>query len=337
MSDAVLEQLVSSYMRTEQDVHSFGWQGGEPTLMGLVFFKKIVQLQQQYGKPGAKVSNGLQTNGTLLSDEMAAFFTRRHFLLGVSLDGPENLHNKYRRTIDGEDSYRRVMKGIRCLRRQRTDFNILTLVSSANVKNPAEVYKHLKSEGVFYQQYVPCVEWDGAGRPLPWSISGEEWGRFFLGIFENWYPGDTRSISVRHFDSIIYYLVYGRHNVCYMSGDCDQYFLVEHTGDVYPCDFFVRPDLKLGNIAHNSWQELRESAAYRRFAAGKKRCNDACKDCEFLPYCNGDCLKHRPGDNVSKLSALCEGWKLFYRETLPAFRELARGLTAQQRTPGTSP
>jgi uncharacterized protein len=329
ISDAVLEKLISSYMNTKQAVYAFGWQGGEPTLMGLDFFRNVVRLQQRYGAPGAAVSNGLQTNGTLLTDEMAEFFTRYHFLLGVSLDGPETIHNTFRCNAGGENSHKAVMRGIRCLRRRQTEFNILTLVSSANVKNAGAVYDYLKSEGFFYHQYIPCVEWDALGKPLPWSITGEEWGCFLLELFERWYPRDVRSVSIRHFDSVLNFLVYGRHNVCCMGGCCDQYFLVEHSGDVYPCDFFVRADLRLGSIQDLSWQTLRESPAYRKFGAYKNRWNGVCRGCEFLPYCCGDCLKHRTGGDYTGLSSLCEGWKLFYRKTLPVFRELAKQFTAQ--------
>ncbi|MDR3199920.1 MAG: anaerobic sulfatase maturase, partial [Spirochaetales bacterium] len=329
ISDPVLERVISSYMRTKQDLYAFGWQGGEPTLMGLGFFQKVVRLQQQYGNPGAAVSNGLQTNGTLLTDEMADFFTRYHFLLGVSLDGPENIHDRFRMDAGEEGSYKKVMRGIRRLRRRQTEFNILSLVSKANVNSGREVYDFLKSEGFFFHQYIPCVERDEAGNPLPWSISGEEWGRFLLDVFSRWYPGDTVSVSLRHFDSVLNFLVYGRHNVCFMSGSCNQYFLVEHSGDVYPCDFFAQPDLKLGNVLNDSWQNLLESSVYRKFGAQKSRWNPACGGCEFLPYCGGDCLKHRPGEGFAGVSSLCEGWKMFYRETLPVFKELAKRFTCE--------
>jgi len=332
INDTVLERLVSSYMKTEQDVYAFGWQGGEPTLAGLDFFRKIIRLQLQYGKPGATVSNAIQTNGILLNDEMAEFLTQYYFLVGVSLDGPEAVHDVFRRNAGGEGTYRKVMKGIRCLRRKKTEFNILTLVSSANVKNPGEVYNYLKDEGFFYHQYIPCVEWDAGGQPLPWSITGEEWGRFLLGVFERWYTQDTRHISVRHFDSVLHFLVYGKHNTCCMSERCNQYFVVEHSGDVYPCDFFVRPELKLGNITQTSWQEICESAVYRQFVTGKKNWNTACNSCEFLPYCGGDCPKYRPAGNFPNPSSLCEGWKIFYKETLPAFRKLAKQFTAESNS-----
>lgn len=157
-------------------MYAFGWQGGEPALMGLDFFRTVVRFQKQYGYPGASISNGLQTNGTLLTDAMAAFFTEYKFLLGVSLDGPAEIHDYYRKRMDGTGTHREVMRGIRALRRQGTEFNALTLVTQANVRRGKEVYRYLKEEGFFFHQYMPCVEYDVKGVPLPWSITGEEWG-----------------------------------------------------------------------------------------------------------------------------------------------------------------
>ncbi len=328
MSEEVLDRLVSSYMATEQPIHSFGWQGGEPTLMGLDFFRKVVSLQRKYGKPGANVANGLQTNGTLLDDAFAAFFTEYRFLVGVSLDGPEEVHDRFRKDAGGQGSHRRVMRGIRALRRQGTEFNVLTLVSKGNAERGKDVYRYLKSEGFFFHQYIPCLETDGRGSLLPWSLEGEDWGRFLLDVFASWHPADTRIVSVRLFDSIMEYLVTGRRNVCFMDEACSSYFVVEHSGDVYPCDFFVRPELKLGNVLTRTWRALADSPLYGRFAAEKANRDAACADCEFLPFCGGDCPKYRPGGRG--LSRFCTGWQLFYRETLPEFRRLAAAWIAER-------
>jgi len=327
MGDEVLERLVSSYMATGQQVHSFGWQGGEPTLMGLDFFRKVVSLQRKYGRPGANVANGLQTNGTLLDDAFAAFLTEYRFLVGVSLDGPEDVHDRFRRDSGGGGSHRRAMRGVKALRRQGAEFNILTLVSKANAERGRDVYRYLKSEGFFFHQYIPCLETDGTGKLLPWSLEGEDWGRFLLDVFSSWHPGDRKIVSVRLFDSILEYLVTGRHNVCFMGGSCSTYFVVEHSGDVYPCDFFVRPELKLGNVLTHSWKAIADSPLYARFAAEKTNRDSACADCEFLPFCGGDCPKYRPGGGG--VSRLCAGWKLFYRETLPEFEKLAAAWRAE--------
>lgn len=341
MSLEVLERVVSSYLSTDQPVYVFGWQGGEPTLMGLEFFRTAVRLQQKYGRPGSSISNGLQTNGTLLTDEMAAFFAEYKFLLGVSLDGPAEIHDQYRKRLDSTGTHREVMRGIRALRRQGTEFNALTLVTQANVHRGKEVYRYLKSEGFFFHQYIPCVEYDADGRPLPWSITGEEWGRFLLDVFEVWYPQDVRSISIRHFDSIVEKLLTGTATVCFMGPSCASYFVVEHNGDVYPCDFFVEPLLKLGNLLEaGGWEAFLTSSRYHGFGKRKLQMHPDCSNCPYLELCYGDCLKHRiphpranwmPGDPTSPLSVppssvLCDGWKLFYGHTLPIFQEIVSRL-----------
>jgi len=342
-------------MATKQPVYAFGWQGGEPTLMGIDFFRSAVRLQKQYGRPGASVSNGLQTNGTLLTDEWAAFFTEYRFLLGISLDGPPGIHDHYRTSLDGMGSHRKVMRGIRALRRQKTEFNILTLVTQANVRRGKEVYRYLKEEGCFFHQYIPCVERDETGEPLPWTINGEEWGRFLLDIFEVWYPQDVRAISIRNFDSIIEKLITGKVTVCSMGSSCLSYFVVEHNGDIYPCDFFVEPSLKLGNIrTMKDWEEILASSRYRGFGNQKSRTHPACMECPHLDLCYGDCLKHRiktfieekpsmeqvrtslkKGVSIlstSALSVLCEGWKLFYNNTLSIFKEIANQVRYSKQT-----
>lgn len=333
MSDAVLERLVSGYMATPQPQYVFGWQGGEPTLMGIDFFRKATTLQESCGRRGVSVSNGLQTNGTLLTDEFAAHLARYAFLLGVSLDGPAELHDRYRVSHDGRPTHARVLDGIDTLRRHGVEFNILTLVSASNVGHPREVYRYLRDQGHFYHQYIPCVEFDERGQPLPFTITGRQWGDFLCGVFDEWIKCDTRKVSIRLFDSILGRLVGEPNAICHMQKDCCQYFVVEWNGDVYPCDFFVRPDLKLGNILTHSWEEMQASPVYREFGARKRQWNPCCAKCRHLPFCAGDCLKHRlvAGDPATRLSWLCAGWRRFYDHTLTAFRRLAAGIEAERR------
>ena len=185
MSSRVLKRLVSSYLKTLQPQYVFTWQGGEPTLMGIDFFKQAVKLQREYAPPGSIVANGLQTNALLIDDEFAEFLARYHFLVGVSLDGPEHIHDIYRKHKTGTGSFQGVMNGIDCLSRNGVEFNILTLVSQANVKKGKEVYQFLCNKGFYYHQYVDCVEFDQRGRPLPYTITGEEWGIFFVKFSTN--------------------------------------------------------------------------------------------------------------------------------------------------------
>ncbi len=340
MPEDVLEKMISSFMATDQRQYSFGWQGGEPTLAGTSFFRKAVEFQKRYGRPGAVVANGLQTNGTLLDDEMAELFAEFKFLAGVSLDGPPELHDVYRRNRAGQGSHKDVLAGIEILRRHQVEFNILVLVSKANVSRPKEVFDHLRGLGASYHQYIPCVEFDGAGRPMPYSISGDEWGAFLCGIFDRWRDTGIRKTSVRLFDSILVLLVDRQRNVCNLGTDCRQYFLVEHNGDVYPCDFFVRKDLRLGNVMENSWGEMETSETYARFGRHKKETDAQCPACEFLEFCMGDCPKHRPGAYLGnrgkfpRRSVLCEGWKTFFRHSLPKLKVVAEKIWAERAATG---
>lgn len=333
MPDEVLERLVRSYMETSQSVYSFGWQGGEPTLMGTEFFEKVVQFQKAYGKSGASVGNGVQTNATLIDDRMARLFREYRFLVGCSLDGPSDIHNQYRKNRAGQGSHDHVLSGISILKRNQVEFNTLVLVSQSNVNQANTVYRYLVDQGLYFHQYIPCVEFDEKGNLMPFAITGEEWGNFLCEIYAQWYPEDTHTVSIRHFDSILTKIVDGVDNVCTMGCNCCKYFVVEYNGDIYPCDFFVEERLKLGNIMESSWEELLRSPIYRKFGSQKANWNKVCDSCEWLPLCNGDCLKHRifADHPPHHLSHLCEGWKLFFEQTRNGFRKLAGDVNQMRR------
>jgi uncharacterized protein len=326
MSEEMLEKMIASYMGTQQSQYAFGWQGGEPTLMGLDFFKKAVEFQKKYGRPGAVVTNGLQTNGTLITDDMAAFFAEFKFLLGVSLDGTQELHDRYRKTIGGKPTHSTVMSGIEHLKKNKVEFNILTLVNSENVKHAEEIYHYFVDDGFFYHQYIPCVEFDDEGNLEPYSITGEQWGIFLCELFDTWIEKDTDLVSVRLFESIMAYLIDQQHIVCYMDNNCCQYFVVEHNGDIYPCDFHVNKELKLGNIETRTWNDLLKSDVYQNFGNKKRLWNKKCETCQILEFCHGDCLKMRTGgfQDPTSASHLCEGWLKFYFHALPKLKKLAK-------------
>jgi len=338
MSDAVLDRMIASYMATDQPVYAFGWQGGEPTLMGVDFFKRVTELQQKHGRSGTSVSNGLQTNCTMITDDLAQHLARYNFLVGVSLDGPAEVHDHWRTCVNGRGSHADVMDGIEVLKRNNVEFNILTLVNSENVRKPREIYRYLRDHGFLFHQYIECVEFDENGRTMPFAISGEEWGDFLCGIYDEWIQSDTRKVSIRLFDSILAMMVDGVANVCKMGKDCRQYFLVEYNGDIYPCDFFVEPDLRLGNLADGSWEDFLAADVYRAFGEHKAAWNRACDACEYLRYCAGDCQKNRfyRVPDPAQLSALCTGWKRFYKHSIEGFKELA-GQVRKERTAQVGP
>ena len=322
MSREVLDRVISSYLATEQPQYVFGWQGGEPTLLGVDFFRAVTELQQRHGRAGAVVSNGLQTNGTLIDDALAEHLRAYNFLVGVSLDGPAEVHDFYRRDAAGGGSHAAVLGGVACLRRHGVEHNALTLVTPANVGRAAEIFSYLAEQGFFYQQYIPCVEFDGRGAPLPWTISGEQWGEFLCALFQEWRRG---GVEVRLFEALLARLLRQPAPLCHLGNNCCQYFVVEYNGDVYPCDFFVTPETRLGKVGEDSWEALQQSPAYREFGAAKAQWSERCSDCGYQQWCAGDCLKHRyrNGADPRALSWLCAGWRQFYRTCLPELRALA--------------
>jgi len=301
--------------------------------MGLDFFKRVVELQQKHGRRGAVVSNGLQTNATLIDDAFAEHLGRYRFLVGVSLDGPRETHDHYRRYGSGRATFDDVMRGIACLKRRDVAFNILTLVGDHNVGKAAEIYRFLRDQGFLHHQYIPCVEFDESGRLMPFAVRGAAWGEFLCAVFDEWVREDTRRVSVRLFDSVLAWLVDKVRNVCHMGRNCCQYFVVEHNGDVYPCDFFVEEHLKLGNVRQDSWDGLVREPRYVAFGRQKAQWNPACSECEFLACCGGDCLKNRfyGRPDPRQLSVLCEGWKMFFAHALPGLKDLARQIVEERR------
>ncbi|MBN1656208.1 MAG: anaerobic sulfatase maturase [Deltaproteobacteria bacterium] len=336
MADKVLKRVISTYLSTDQEQYVFGWQGGEPTLMGVDFYRRVTELQQKYGRAGALVCNGLQTNATLIDDDLAQHLSDYRFLVGASLDGPKQLHDHYRKKIGGQDCHADVVRGIRRLEAHRVAFNILVLVNDINVKRAVELYEYLCENGWVYHQYIPCVEFDEHGKPAPFAVTGPQWGDFLCALFDRWIRSDFGKVSVRLFDSILTKLVDGRVTICHMGRDCRQYYVVEHNGDLYPCDFFVDREHYLGNLEGGSWDGLHQSKIYRDFGEQKSRYHAACSACDFLSLCAGDCPKHRLyHGNPRDLSFLCEGWKAFYRHALPEFRRLARALKRETRAAST--
>lgn len=325
MSGEILEKLVSSFLAVEMPQHSFCWQGGEPTLTGLEFFRKVTFLQEKYGKPGQLVSNALQTNGILLDDDWCRHLAKYAFLVGISIDGPAEIHDRHRVSAKGEPSHGLVMRGLQSLKRNNVEYNVLTLVSDSNADKPLVVYDYLKGLGVRYHQYIECVEFGANGELTPYSVKSPQWGEFLCRIFDEWYEKDRHDVSIRLFDSILAMMVENRPNACSMSKNCCQYFVVEHNGDVYPCDFFVVPEFRLGSIMDREWKDFLRSPIYRSFGERKKKWNEKCKKCPYLSYCAGACPKTRPGQGGEEgaLGALCEGWEMFFQHALPRLKLIA--------------
>ncbi len=321
MSDRVLRELIAQLMSLSLDQVSFCWQGGEPLLAGLNFYRNVVKYQSLFQVPGQRVDNNIQTNGTLINEEWARFFKAYNFLVGVSLDGPKSLHDLYRRDPIGNPSYDRVMNGIQWLKRYNVDFNILVLLNNWNVKYPRRLYSFLLKEGFHYLQFIPCVEKDPVkGSTADYSITPEEYGRFLCTVFDEWIRDGIPKIYIRDFEAILISYVYGQSPICTYSRECGGYVVVEYNGDVYPCDFHVDPEWLLGNLMEQPLEEIITNKKFTKFKKMKERLSIRCRGCPWLQYCRGGCPRHW---NINSMNSnyFCPSYKMFFEH---AHREFLR-------------
>ena len=344
MSLEMLETVVRDYIAAN-DVPEvqFVWHGGEPLVLGLDFYRRAVELQQQYAG-GKTVHNSLQTNGTLITREWARFFKENDFLLGVSIDGPQDVHDKFRRDKGGAPTFQKVLRGIELLYAEGVPFNTMSTVNSCCEGRGLEVYHFLKSIGSHYMQFMPVVEHvkDGfivdpstEGASLaPWSVSSEGFGQFMCDIFDDWVRNDVGRCFVGLFDATLAGWCGVMPGTCAYDRTCGGNAVIEHNGDLYPCDHFVYPKYRLGNVAETPIRTMMESKEQVRFGIDKRNAlPDKCFRCKYLQVCNGECPKHRFNRTESGetgLSALCAGYYHFYEHTAPYMQKmrelLERGL-----------
>lgn len=338
MSRAVLEAVVQQGMQLDRRQATFGWQGGEPTLCGLDFFRAAVDLQKRHGYPGQSVSNGLQTNGLLLDREWALFLRQYNFLLGVSLDGPAAYHDAYRNHTHGGGSHARVMEALRLLEREGVEFNILSVVNRITGDHGAEIYDYLVGEGFRYLQFIPCVETDpSTGRLTEFSVRPEQYGDFLCEVFDRWYNGcaDPQA-SVRDFDAILAVYLGQESPICCYQQQCGGYLVVEHNGDLYPCDFYVRDGLLLGNLLDTTLEEAFAGAALQRFAGYKAEPRGECVACAWLPLCLQGCPRF-VGVEGAHRHYLCRAYKQFHAHSYAGFMALRDRYLAGGRGPRPDP
>ncbi|MGE5645608.1 MAG: anaerobic sulfatase maturase [Acidobacteriota bacterium] len=326
MDTDTLERLVDTYLFYSHPESTFAFQGGEPMLAGLPFFEKLIEFQRQYGRGGQVVSNALQTNGVLIDADWCRLFKESNWLVGVSLDGPEAVHDAYRRDKRGQGTWAQVIRGIETLKKHGVEFNILCTLHRANVEQPRELYRFFRSLGVGYIQYIPIAEFDAQGQPLAFTISPEQYGRFLSETFDAWWP-ERRKVRIRDFDNIAEALAGRVPGNCTLHTTCDSYVVVEHNGDIYPCDFFVERSWKLGNVNLDSWPEIARRHSRAAFAAKKTLPRPECAACEYENICHGGCpkLRHAPYRRFEDLDYFCGAYKTtFAKVTGPLRRDLNR-------------
>lgn len=322
MTNDTLERLVDNYLFYSYPASTFAFQGGEPTLAGLPFFQKLVDLQQRHGRNGQSVSNALQTNGVLLDKDWGQLFREYKFLIGISLDGPEEVNDLYRFNKAGHGTWKNVMRGVEAMQKEKVDFNVLCVLSQSNVHKPREIYKFYRSLGIDYMQFIPLAEFDAEGKPFPFTITPEEYGRFMCEIFDLWWP-ERRRIRVRFFDNLAEAIAGQKPGSCTMHETCDSYVVVEYNGDVYPCDFFVESSWKLGNVNLDSFPEIARRQKRYSFAVKKTLAHPECQVCEFQTICHGGCPKTRHGMHrqFEDLDYFCQAYKMIFCKAVGPLRK----------------
>ncbi|PLR35067.1 anaerobic sulfatase maturase [Chimaeribacter californicus] len=330
MDDATLERFIQQHIAAQPgEVVEFAWQGGEPTLAGLPFYQRVVALQQRYGA-GKQIRNSLQTNGILLNDAWCRFLRQQGWLVGISLDGPADLHDLCRRTRSGKPTHHRVIAAIQHLNAHQVEFNLVTVINRHNSRQPARLYRYLKNLGTPFLQFIPLVEQDETGAVTPDSVPPEQWGDFLTTVFDLWVQEDIGRVFVQLFDSTLGVWSGYPAQMCVFSKRCGHAFALEANGDLYQCDHYVYPAYKLGNVHRRSLHEINQSQAAIRFGEDKHRLLvQACRVCPVQPLCRGDCPKHRLHQGKSYL---CAGYFRFFTHSAP-YMALLRDLIAQRCPP----
>jgi len=335
MGDDVLDTMIRKAMAQAGPHITFGWQGGEPTLMGLPFFEKAVELQKKYGR-SRSVGNGLQTNGLLIDESWLPLFKDYSFLIGLSLDGPEHVHDRYRRNRGGEGTWQKVVAGARLMLDAGVAVNTLTTINDHTVRFPGEIYGFHKDLGLTYMQFIPLIQ-NGPGcapGSAPFTAPAEEYGEFLCTVFDLWrgdFEEGVPTTSVRFFDSLFYRYVDLDPPECSLLPECGVYVVVEHNGDVFSCDFFVEPAWKLGNVMEKGLDEMLNSARQRAFGRMKADLPKVCLECPWKGLCCGGCTCDRIRDaNGEERNHYCRSFKMFFEHADSSFRELAREWKNQQ-------
>lgn len=323
MTEETLETFIERYINAAGHDVYFTWQGGEPTMAGLDFFEKVISYQNSY-KKDKKIHNALQTNGILLNDEWCVFLKKHQFLVGISIDGPKELHDQYRVTRSNKGSFDKVMAGIEQLKKHQVEFNTLTVINRFNVKYPIEIYNFLKSIGSQHMQFIELME---TTKPnidfinqktqfelIDFSVPAVDYGHFMAALFNQWVRHDVGTIFIRQFESFVSRFMGNGHTSCIFQKSCRNNLVMESNGDIYECDHFVYPEYKLGNIYHDNLVSLET----HKLSAQKEVLSKSCKECVYKPICYGGCPKHRINlDEDGMKSYFCEGYKILFSNMVP--------------------
>ncbi len=353
MSDAVLESYIKQYIDSQDTAEIvFAWQGGEPTLIGIDFFRKAVSLQKKYAD-GKHITNTIQTNGTLLTEQWCEFFSDQNFLVGLSLDGPEPIHDQYRIDRGGKPTFERVMRALSLLKKYHVDFNILTCVTRYSAYKALEIYRFLKQEDIQFIQFIPIVEREVNEGALvlsinhatppslimeenqqtvtPWTVEQEMYGTFLIEIFNEWVQYDVGSVYVMNFEWALASWIGIPSPICIFSEECGRAVAMEHTGELFSCDHYVYPDYQLGNITEGLMNLMNLPSQHAFGKQKRETLPSVCRNCEVRFACHGECPKHRflvSEQNEPGLNYLCKSYKKYFNYINPYMMRMRQRLQA---------
>ncbi|MCT4543026.1 MAG: anaerobic sulfatase maturase [Vallitalea sp.] len=329
MSEETLEELVKKAFDFAEGIVTFAFQGGEPTLASLDFFRKLIEFEKKYNKNNIKVNNALQTNGMVIDDEWAKFFHDNEFLIGLSIDGYKDIHNYYRIDAKGEGSFNRVLKTAKLFDKYDVMYNVLCVVNKHVAKHGRKVLNFYKKQGFKYLQFIPCLDEIGE-KPgqNPFSLTPKDYEIFLKNTFDIWYEDfiNGNGISIRMFDNILQMILGYEPESCDMRGHCSNSSIIEADGSVYPCDFYVLDEWKLGNINENSFEEMVKSETAINFIKESIDTDPECRECKYYRICRGGCKRHKEPKINGKYTKnyFCSAYKEFYKYTLPRFVDMAK-------------
>lgn len=326
MSEETLKNIIRKMLLQASSDVCFAFQGGEPTLRGLSFFQKAVELEQMYNRNHVQVTNTLQTNGLWLTEDWCRFFHDHQFLIGISLDGTEETHNQCRRTKEGEATYGRILHSIRLLDTYQVDYNILTVVNAYTAPKIQEIYTDYKKNGWLFQQYIPCMDPLGeAPGSHPYSLTPEMYGEFLIRLFRLWHKDWKRGKApyIRDFENYIGILMGYQPEACSQRGICSIQGVTEADGSVYPCDFYAVDSYYLGNINQNKIREFSENPTAEKFIAESRNISDVCRSCPYYHLCRGGCRRNRVFSDGSYRNYFCRSYQMFFEKTLHLMQEMA--------------
>lgn len=327
-----MREVIEAGMEYAEYICSFAFQGGEPTLAGLDFYREVVRLQQRYARSGVNIHNAIQTNGVLIDDEWAQFLAEHHFLVGLSLDGPAELHNQNRPDSKGKGSFQAVMRAVRLFEKYHVDFNILCVVTGRNARSIEKIYRFYRKQGFRWLQFIPCLEPIGQNRGIAqYHLSPEAYGDFLVRLFDLWYDDLKHGeyISIRHLDNWISILLGECPEACNMTGQCSVQFVIEGDGGVYPCDFYVLDEWRMGTVGKDAFADMQKGDTAKRFIAASLHVPDTCQACRWYRLCRNGCRRDRillPNGVVDQ-NYYCAAYRKFFSmresELLHAVRLLA--------------